>query len=165
MSDTYWLLTRGAGRKDIPIDYTSQANPWPTPRRGRVDTYDCRFVPNPRTDYSTLADAALTGHTTRYEAVKDYFAFDPAVSTISLNDGGVVFDESDVSPLSPVETHFVGVVPPDALDVPEFYAVVTGGSVTTTASNARYRIDLEMTYLAAVDDYTTRSAARQNLEA
>lgn len=165
MPDTYWLLDRGTRAPAIPIDYTSQANPWPTPRRGQADPYDCRFVPNPPTDYSTLSTDALTGHQTRYEAVRDYLQFSHAVEVDEALLGGYWFDEYDVSDASPVATHFVRVRPPDSIDVPDFYAAVTGGDVTKSAPNPQYRIELELTYLAEASDYTTRSAARQNLEA
>jgi len=167
MSDTYWLLGRGAGNKAIPIDYTSQANPWPTPERGRADTYDCRFVPSPTTDYGALATPALTGHKARYAAVRDYLTYANAAQVIStdpLIGSGVTYHERQ-SALDPVETHFVGVAPPDAIDVEPFYAVVSGGAITKTAPNARLQLDLELTYLGPQSDWPTRAIARENLEA
>lgn len=165
MPDTYWLIEPGSGDPVIPIDYTTQANPWPTPRRGQSNTYDCRFVPQPRTDYSTLSQPAITGYLTRYEAVRDYLEFSHAVTLTELNDGSYVFDESTVSELSPADSHFVGVEPPPSIDVRPFYAVVSGGTVTKTAANDRYRIDLELTHLGPQSDWPTRSSAREQLEA
>lgn len=165
MPDTYWLLSPGDGQPVIPIDYTTQQNPWPTPRRGRSDTYDCRFVPDPPTDYSSLAEPAVTGQTDRYHAVRDYLEFSHAINTVELNDGGFVFDESEVSELSSVDSHFIGVQPPDSIDVRDFYAVVTGGSVTKARTDTQYRLDLSLTYLGPQSDWPTRSAARIALEA
>lgn len=165
MPETYWLLTPGGGRPAIPIDYTTQSNPWPTPRRGRADTYDCRFIPDPQTDYSALSQAAVVGQDERYHAARDYLEFSHALNLVELADGSFVFDESEVSELSPVDSHFVGVRPPESIDVRPFYAVVSGGSVTKADANAQYRLDLELTHLGPQSDWPTRSTARANLEA
>lgn len=166
MPDTYWLIDRGTSKKVIPIDYTTQANPWPTPERGRTDTYDCRFVATPQTDYSTLSRDAVTGQFARYELVREYLKFPDRVSTQQVIGGTTVFHERDPpAALTPLDTHFVAIRPPDTLDVPDFYGVISGGSITKTATNSQYRLDLEIAYLGEVSDYTTRNAARQALEA
>lgn len=166
MPDTYWLIDRGSSTKVIPIDYTTQANPWPTPERGQTATFDCRFVATPQTDYSTLSRDAVTGQLSRYELVREYLKFPDRVTTQQAIGGTTVFHERDPpDSLTPLDTHFVAIRPPDVLDVPDFYGVVRGGEVTKSNSSTQYRLDLDVTYLAEVGDYKTRRLARDALEA
>jgi len=163
MPDTYWLLDRGIDGDIIGIDYVLASNPWPTPRRGGTLTLACVFVED-AVDYSGLSQPALEGKLTRYEAVRDYLEFVDAVSIIQSVDGQTYFRERLPAAAS-VDTHFLRVMPPDTVDVPDFYAVVSGGSVTQQSASSRLRVDLELTYLGEASDWATRALARAALEA
>ena len=163
MSDTYWLIDRGIDGDAIPIDYVLASNPWPTPRRGSTLTLACAFVED-AVDYSSLSQPALEGKLTRYEATRDYLEFVDAVSIIQGVDGQTYFRER-LPNVATVDTHFLRVTPPDTVDVPDFYAVVSGGSVAQQSASPRLRIDLELTYLGETSDWATRALARAALEA
>jgi len=163
MPDTHWLLDRGIDGDAIGIDYVLASNPWPTPRRGGTVTLACAFVED-TVDYSALSQPALEGKLTRYAAARDYLEFVDAVSVIQGADGQTYFRER-LPEVAPVNTHFLRVTPPDTVDVADFYAVVSGGSVAQQSASSRLRLDLELTYLGPESGWASRSSARDVLEA
>lgn len=161
MPDTYWLIDEAP---TIPVDYVAGESTWPTPRRGGTVSLTCVFVPNSRTDYTTLGEAAVDSFPERYEALRRYLEFVDAVTTVQAVDGQAYFREQLPTQAS-VDTQFVSVRPPAAVDVEPFYAVVSGGTVPKSSPSVRRRIELELTYLAPASDYADADAAKTALEA